>query len=143
MNEKTSLIKVEGGNRSAIDEALGNAITLWAEVSTDAECLRYRDLIRVKDKAIGAFFRPVRKIADDDQSARCQAQVNGIEASGYIQRFEARLTEIGKECLVGDRCEGLAATIYAALSPLSIIFTWLISGLMIGRSIFIELVRLA
>lgn len=56
MNEKTSLIKVDDRNKPVIDEALGNTITLWAEVPTDAESLRYRDLIRVKREAIGAFF---------------------------------------------------------------------------------------
>jgi integrase len=114
------LIKVEGGNRPVIDEALGNAITLWAEISTDAESLRYRDLIRVKSKAIGNFF---------GRAGKSPAEITPLDVKAWREEMDAR---------------GLAAaTIYARLSHLSSFFNWLMGDSLLGRGILTNPVRLA
>lgn len=127
--ESQSMIMGEAGANTAaslrstdptLADAIANAITLWAESSSDSESLRYRDLIRVKSKAIGDFF---------GRAGKSPAGVSPLDVKAWREEMEAR---------------GLAATtIYARLSYLSSFFNWLMADPLLGRGILTNPVRLA
>jgi integrase len=107
-------------SNALFDDALANAITLWAESSSDSESLRYRDLIRIKSKAIGGFF---------GRAGKSPAEISPLDVKAWREEMEAK---------------GLAAaTIYARLSHLSSFYNWLMSDPALGRGIITNPVRLA
>jgi integrase len=100
--ENTALALSEGKRSAAAPEALANAIALWADASSDSESLRRSDLVRVKTKAIEAFFAFAGKAAHE---------VTPMDVKAWREGMEAR---------------GLAlATIYCRLSFLSSFYEWM------------------
>ncbi|MGH7180016.1 MAG: tyrosine-type recombinase/integrase, partial [Tepidisphaeraceae bacterium] len=119
-DEKTALILSGSRPETAIDEALANAITLWADGSSDSESLRRADLVRIKRKAVEAFFARV---------AKAPQEVTPMEVKAWREEMEAR---------------GLAlATIYCRLSFLSSFYEWMMRDPTLGRQIQKNPVKLA
>src|SRR2546421_329610 len=97
--EKTALVL---GSGEASGEGIANAITLWADGSSDSESLRRQDLVRIKRKAVEAFFARVAKEAHE---------VTPLDVKAWRGELEA---------------QGLAlSTIYCRLSFLSSFYEWL------------------
>jgi site-specific recombinase XerC len=119
-NRKTSLVLSGSRPETALDETLANAITLWADGSSDSESLRRADLVRVKQKAIEAFF--VR-------AAKPPHEVTPMEVKAWREEMEAR---------------GLAlSTIYCRLSFLSSFYEWMMRDPSLGAHIQKNPVKLA
>lgn len=119
-DKKTALITRLEGSEAALDEAIANAIGLWADGSSDSESLRRRDLVRIKRKAIEAFFARVAKGAHE---------VTPMDVKAWREEMEAR---------------GLAlSTIYCRLSFLSSFYEWLMRDPSLGAHIQKNPVRLA
>lgn len=86
----------------ALDEAIANAIKLWAEATSDAESPRRKDLLRVKSAAVSDFFGRIHK---------APADVTPMDVRTWREALDAR---------------GLAAaTVYARISHLSSFYGWL------------------
>ena len=102
MAENSELSVARETARAALDEAVANAIVLWAESTSDTESLRFRDLVRVKSSAVRDFFLLARKEPDAVTPMDVRAWRSELEARGLGQ-----------------------ATVYARLSYLSSFYTWL------------------
>jgi integrase len=119
-NKKTALIRGVAKREAAIDEAIANAIALWADGSSDSESLRRRDLMRIKKKAIVSFFARVAKAAHE-------------VAPMYVKAWRVEM-EAG----------GLAlSTIYCRLSFLSSFYEWMMRDPSLGAHIQKNPVKLA
>jgi integrase len=119
-DKKTSLILGESRPEAALDDAIANAISLWADGSSDSESLRRADLVRVKRKAVEAFFARV---------ARQPHEVTPMEVKAWREEMEAR---------------GLAlSTIYCRLSFLSSFYEWMMRDPLLGEHIQKNPVKLA
>jgi integrase len=115
--EKTALVPPNVGAAGA---GIANAIALWADGSSDAESLRRQDLVRIKRKAVEAFFAHVEKEAHE---------VTPLDVKDWRGRLEAR---------------GLAlSTIYCRLSFLSSFYEWLMRDPALDHHIRKNPVRLA
>lgn len=77
--EKSALILPSTGTAG---EGIANAIALWAEGSSDAESLRRQDLLRIKRKAVAAFFTHVAKEAHEVTPLDVKAWRGLLEARG-------------------------------------------------------------
>jgi integrase/recombinase XerC len=99
---------------------LRNAVSLWADATTDADSVRRRDLLRDKIKAVVAFFDLVRK----HPAAVLPADVKRWQGA----QEDAGLTR---------------ATVYTRLSLLSSFFEWAMREPAIGAVLTSNPVRLA
>lgn len=119
-DKKTALISRVDRPEAAIDETIANAITLWAEGASDSESLRRTDLVRIKRKAVEAFFACVVRQPDE---------VTPMEVRAWREEMEAR---------------GLAlSTIYCRLSFLSSFYEWMMRDPSLGLRIRKNPVKLA
>jgi integrase len=119
-DEKTSLVLSGSRPETPLAETLANAITLWAEGASDSESLRRADLVRVKQKAVEAFFAG---------AAKPPHEVTPMEVKAWREEMEAR---------------GLAlSTIYCRLSFLSSFYEWMMRDPSLGLHIQKNPVKLA
>ncbi len=118
--EKMALISGKGTTDAPLEESIANAITLWADGSSDAESLRRRDLVRIKRRAVEAFFLSACKAAHE---------ITPLDVKAWREEMEAR---------------GLAlSTIYCRLSFLSSFYEWMMRDPGLGAHIPKNPVRLA
>src|SRR5438093_7821220 len=118
--EQTALIPKLAETSPVLEEAVANAIALWADSSTDAESQRFGDLVRIKTKAVKAFFGRAGKSAHEITAMDVKAWRGEMEEQGLA-----------------------AATIYARLSFLSSFFSWLMADPVLGQGLLTNPVRLA
>src|SRR5581483_6033534 len=120
MGENTSLVPTSDRGENSVGKALGHAIALWADGSSDSESLRRHDIVRIKSKAIEGFFAHAGKSAHE---------VTPLDVKAWRGAMEAR---------------GLAlATIYCRLSFLSSFYEWLMRDPALDHHIQKNPVRLA
>jgi integrase len=99
---------------------LRNAVSLWADATTDTESVRRQDLLRDKTKAVVAFFGLVRKHPAAVLPADVKRWQEAQETAGLTR-----------------------ATVYTRLSLLSSFFEWAIREPAIGAVLTSNPVRLA
>jgi site-specific recombinase XerC len=119
-SEKSALIRVNRKGSAAVDESVANAIALWADASSDSESLRRADLVRLKTKAIAAFFAFAGKAA---------SEVMPMDVKAWREEMEARGLKL--------------ATIYCRLSFLSSFYEWMMRDPELGEHIRKNPVNLA
>ncbi|MGA9773118.1 MAG: tyrosine-type recombinase/integrase [Blastocatellia bacterium] len=119
MDEKIALraLKIEA---TAISEALANAIALWASSVSDADSLRFKDLLRLKTRAVLAFFAHSKKAVHE---------VTPLDVKAWREYLEQR--------------QLAQATIYCRLSFLSSFYQWAMTDPTLGRHILTNPVRMA
>jgi integrase len=116
VSDDQSLVPVSQGERIA----LRNAVSLWADATTDATSVRRRDLLRDKSKAVITFF---------DLTGKHPSAVLPSDVKKWQEAQEA---------------EGLTrATVYTRLSLLSSFFEWAMREPVIGAALTANPVRLA
>jgi integrase len=116
MSDDQSLVPVWEGERIA----LRNAVSLWADATTDVESVRRRDLLRDKTRAVVAFFDLVRNHPAAVLPADVKRWQEAQEGAGLTR-----------------------ATIYTRLSLLSSFFEWAMREPAIGAVLTSNPVRLA
>lgn len=120
MNQKAERTALISSDSETFGEGIANAITLWADGSSDSESLRRQDLVRIKRKAVESFFARVAKEAHE---------VTPLDVKAWRGELEAR---------------GLAlSTIYCRVSFLSSFYEWLMRDPALGYYIQKNPVRLA
>jgi integrase len=117
-SEKTALIPGQG--KGTIDEVIANAIALWADITSDSESLRRRDLVRIKKRAVEAFFTFAGKAAQE---------ITPMDVKAWREGMEARRLAL--------------TTIYCRLSFLSSFYEWLMRDPHLGAHIQKNPVKLA
>src|SRR5215216_4830102 len=116
MSDDQSLVPVWQGETIV----LRNAVSLWADATTDAESIRRRDLLRDKTRAVIAFF-----------------DLTGKHPSAVLPSDVKRWQE-------AQEAAGLTrATVYTRLSLLSSFFEWAMREPAIGAVLTSNPVRLA
>ena len=100
--EESTAIERRKGRDAALEQAIRNAIGLWAEATTNRDSRRLADSLRIKTSAVRAFFA----FTPADPSA-----VTPIDVREWRGALEARHLS--------------PATVYARLSYLSSFFSWL------------------
>jgi integrase len=116
VSDDQSLVPVWEGERLA----LRNAVSLWADATTDAESVRRQDLLRDKTKAVVTFFDLVGKHPAAVLPADVKRWQGAQEAAGLTR-----------------------ATVYTRLSLLSSFFEWAMREPAIGAVLTSNPVRLA
>src|SRR4051794_38618032 len=116
MSDDQSLVPVREGERIA----LRNAVSLWADATTDAESIRRQDLLRDKTKTVVTFFDLVGKHPAAVLPADEKRWQGAQEAAGLTR-----------------------ATVYTRLSLLSSFFEWAMREPAIGAVLTSNPVRLA
>jgi len=97
MSEHSDLITL----RRSVSPALMNAVTLWADATTDATSARRQDLLRDKKQAVASFF---------DFIGKHPADVSPLD----IKDWQAALEASGLK----------ASTVYWKISRISSFYTW-------------------
>jgi integrase len=116
VSDDQSLVPVREGERIA----LKNAVSLWADATTDAESVRRQDLLRDKTRAVVAFFNLVGKHP---------AAVLPADVKRWQEAQEA--------------ADLARSTVYTRLSLLSSFFEWAMREPAIGAVLKSNPVRLA